>query len=107
MSKLPHNEVKGAVLAAVEFGNELGKAAEDGRISGRESIGLVFEGISFVKVIVKGKEIKAQFLDLDAAERADIIEEVKRKFNIPQDKAERKIEAALNILDGVYEFIQA
>jgi hypothetical protein len=93
--------IKKALALVIKVGTDLAKGLEDKKLSLAEYIGLGIDLLDAPGVIKSWSNIKAEFTDLDATERADIIEWVKEELSLPQEGIEAKIEASLDVLEKI------
>ena len=89
-----------------DLGNIGGKVWEDERIDENDLAQL----LPLIPVIQKGAKINwkvvgAQFADLDPEESAAMISVLEKRFDIPQDAIEVKIEKGLKILVKIYDAV--
>lgn len=88
-------ETKEMLSLVIAIGNGIGKSLGDGRLSISDLKNFI--GVLDVsKDAVKGaSKIPRELADLDAKEKAELIQFVKVKFDIPQDRIEQVVESAL------------
>jgi hypothetical protein len=99
--------IKKAVSLVLTVGEDVAKGlADNGKLDLSEYIGIGIDLVGGVPGVVKNfKDIKAEFADLTAEEKNELIEFVKADFDIPQEEIEAKIEKAIDLINAVAEFI--
>jgi hypothetical protein len=97
--------IKKALALVIKVGTDLAKGLEDKKLSLAEYIGLGIDLLDAPSVIKSWSNIKAEFADLDATEREEILEWVKSEFDISDDKLEAQIEAALGVLEAIGKLV--
>jgi len=97
MEKLGIDKVKLALALGFSLGEQIEKAMEDGKFNLSDLPGFIDEFMQIQGVVESGKDVLAQALDLDAAERAEINTWAQAEFNIANDELEAKIESALDL----------
>lgn len=103
------DNIKTAVIAAINFGEKIEKnLADDGKISLTEALGIGATSFTDIMKIVKsGKEIKDEFLDLDDLEKEELIDLVKEELDLENDKVEVIIETAVEFLAKLGDLINS
>jgi len=81
----------------VDFGLGVGEALSDG--VGIEDISALF---ALPEAITGISDVPAEIADMDEAERAELNQFVKDNFDIPDDKLEEFIEAAVAVVINLY-----
>jgi len=99
--------IKKAVSLVLTVGEDVAKGlADNDKLDLSEYIGIGIDLVGGVPGVVKNfKDIKAEFSDLTAEEKNELIEFVKADFDIPQEEIEAKIEKAIDLINAVAEFI--
>ena len=107
--KLGIENLKKAVIAAINLAEKIEKNySDDGKISFVEALGIGASSFGDVlKVIRSGKQIKAEFLDLDSEEKTELINLVHNELDLENDKLEIIIEKSIDFLVGLEELISA
>jgi hypothetical protein len=99
-------ELKEALKFALALGNGIAKAYED-KVLDLSDISSLWEPLTHVTDAVEGSEkILAEIRSLDKEKLADLVLWVKGEFDIADDEIEKKVEAALDILVGIFGFLK-
>lgn len=109
MEKLGIENLKVAVIAVITLAEKIeDKNADDGKISLGEalSVGVGSFG-DIVKVVKSGKQIKDEFIDLDLAEKEELLSLIKDELDLDNDKVEDIVEKAVELLIDLDELIAA
>jgi hypothetical protein len=111
MEKLPIDEVKKLISSLAKVSNKVDDALEDDKITKAEGIGIALSSLpDLFNVISNGKAIKAEFKDIDAEERKELIEFAANEFDLSNDQAEEAIEdifaAALYLQSGIKKLVE-
>lgn len=95
--KLGYQNLEKCVMLAVEIGNVGDRM---GRTTGAARYGHLLMLIDELQALATTDftQIKAEFKDLDGAERVELYEKIKVKFEIEDDKVEALVEEALGII---------
>lgn len=97
--KLGIEKLKLAILAVITLGEKIENSREDGKTTLIESIAIGTSTLpDVIKIIKNGEQIKAEFLDLDEAEKTEIVEFIKSELDLINDKLEEIIEKAVEII---------
>ena len=99
------DKIKDALLPCINFGEAIADRLEDGKISTWEYITLAPKIIPIIQELKNGKEIIAQFKDIDEAEAIELTEFFKAELDIPDDKLEEAIENGWGILMSILTYI--
>jgi len=97
-------KIKKALGFIIELGDNVSKALKDGKYSFAEIFGTALVAKEVVPIIKESKELYAELKDLDLEEKHDIEKWAKNKFDIPNDKLEKKIEKGFNVLISIADF---
>lgn len=104
--KLGIENLKGAAIALINTGEKIDVALEDGKVSGMEAINISITSIPALYNVAKnGKQIKAEFNDLDDDERAELKADVAAELDLRNDYVEAKIEKGFNLGVALEEFL--
>ena len=92
--------LKIGVVAAINLGEKIEKNySDDGKITLAEALGIGASSFGdIMKVIKSGGQIKAEFLNLSAEERSELVSLVKEELDLENDKVEKIIENAVEFL---------
>lgn len=101
--------IKKALSLAIKVGQDVANGfADNGKLDLSEYVEIGVDIIGGLPGVLKSfKDIKAEFADLSAEERAEIIDWVGQEFDIHQDKIEEKIEKGLQLINSIVEFIES
>ena len=98
--KMGVQNIKEVVVFTCELVKGFVDTFEDKKISITDLVHFAAAGKAFPAAIADLKEVKAEYADLDDAERLEIITAVKEKFDIPDDLVEKFIEKCFRA--GIY-----
>ena len=98
------DKIKQALGFAIKLGDNVHKALEDKKYSFPEIIGTALVVKDVIPIVKKAPELFKELGDLDTAEKHEIEDWVESEFDIPNDKVERRIEKAINLLLAIYDF---
>ena len=98
MKKLGIDKILASLLAAVHIANTVDESLEDQRITPVEWGQISLTGFQFAWTLVKIKEIRAQFLDLDQEEKDQLITALAAELDLTNEKAEILVEKIFMIL---------
>jgi len=99
-------ELKELLLFMCAFGNALGKASDDGKISRGEVLEML-PLLSKVPSAFGGMtEIPAEVKELSEEDIAELAQFVKDELELPQDKVEEAIEGSIDICLKLYALAQ-
>jgi len=99
--------VKTVLAFAINFGMKIEDALlDDGKITTRELLGLVPVLIKIPGLIKAIPQLKVEFLDLDEAEKAELIVWLATTLDLDNDTVENYIETAFSFLIALSELIQ-
>lgn len=109
MEKLGIEKLKMALIAAIKLGEKIeNKYADDGKISLGEALSVGAGSFGdVVKVIKAGKQIKAEYLDLDDNERDELTALIKEELDLANDRVENIVEKAVDFLISLEELIES
>lgn len=107
--KLGVDNLKLALVAAINLAEKIeDKYSDDGKISLGEALSVgVGSFTDIVKVVKSGKQIKAEFIDLDDVEKEELIVLIKEELDLTNDKVELIVEKAVELLVSLDELIEA
>lgn len=97
--------LKEVVKGVLVFGNGLGKALEDGKITVGDTQHLIPVLLEIPSVLGSLDAAGEEITDLTPEEIAELAEFAKATFDIPQDDVEEKIEEALSLAISIYNFV--
>lgn len=92
MAKLGINVLKEDLTALAVVIGEVDVALEDGKINLIEGVKIGIKSTSLIKVVKNIKEAKAELMDLDGAEKAEIKAHFIKVFDLRNDDAEAVVE---------------
>jgi hypothetical protein len=99
MGKLGIEKLSQAIIAVITLGEKIEDKFDDGKLTGAEALQVAVGSFgSVVKLVKSAGQIKAEVLDLDEAEKAELVELVKVELDLDNDKIEAAIEAAVEFL---------
>lgn len=96
MSEYGIENLKQNLLRVVDTAKAVASAFDDGKITLFEGIALAPKAVKIWEIVKDYPDIKAEYLDLDEAEQAALIEWFAEEFDIENDAAEHAIEAAFS-----------
>ena len=100
--------LKNTALFLINLGEGLENKLEDGKLSIFEALQLAGKSSKeAIEVFRSGKEIAAEFKDLDDKERGELIELVKSELDLEKDNIEKTIEKGIILLDALADFIES
>lgn len=92
--------------SGVDLGQKIATTFEDGKITLPEGFNLLTGLMGIPDLLQKKAEIKAEWKDLDAAERNEIKAYVAAELSIPNNPSlERKIEKGIALIFDILDFI--
>lgn len=106
MEKVGIEQIKSVLMLILELGNVadyIGKHSEMGVTRFTKLTDLFDELVAMGQF--DAAKLKAEYADLDEAEKAQLKLAIKEKFNIEDDKLEAKIEEGLDLVIEGYAFI--
>lgn len=103
------NNLKKAVVSAVNLGEKIEKnLLDDGKISLTEALGIGATSFTdIIGIIRSGKEIKAEFIDLDEDEKEELVDLVTEELDLENDKIEEVIEKAIEFLSSLADLVDS
>lgn len=105
-SKVGIDKLKEAVILGIDVGTTVVSVVSDGIQPIQDLMALLNSGMQVQRMVKEnGKEIKEQFLDVDKEEGAELNRIVAEKYKVGSAKAQRMVEAGINILWGVIYFV--
>ena len=91
--------------AGVDLGEKIATVFEDNKITLTEAFGFLPVLMNIPDVLKKKAEIKAEWADLDTAEREEIKAYVAAELSLPNTPAlERKIEKGISLVLDIMDF---
>lgn len=99
-------ETKDVLSFALTFGNSLGAALKDGKISLAELPGFLPAVVKLPAAISGIQEIPSEISHLSDEEKAELFEFVKDEFDIENDKIEGAVLDGLKLVSGLYDYVQ-
>jgi hypothetical protein len=96
-------ETKELVLFVAKLSSSIGHAMEDGKLSFLDMAKMVPLLMKAGDALDGIEQIPAELLDLDAAERQELLDAFNSEFSLPNDKAEAIIEKALGAVAKMHE----
>lgn len=91
--------------AGVDLGEKLATVFEDNKITLTEAFGFLPTLMDIPDILKKKADIKAEWADLDSAERNEIKTYVAAELSLPNNPAlERKIEKGISLILDVIDF---
>lgn len=101
-------KLKDAATAAVNFGEKIEDALADGKLSFVEGITIAIGSAPEVFGLIQdGKEIKAEFQDLDDFERRELVEHVAAELDLDSDGIEEVVENGFDLLVSLEALISS
>lgn len=91
------NVLTESLTAIAQVVGAVDEAFEDGKIDIVEGIKIALKSTKLIKVVKTIKEAKAEFLDLDGAEKAQIAQHFEKVFDLRNDDAEKVVEGIVNL----------
>ena len=99
-------ETKEAVSFALQLGNALGSALDDGKLSWSDTPKFMGSIMAAPAAFSGIGSVPTELKDLDAAEKKELMDYVKSEFDIPDDKIEGLVEEGLALAVQTYNFVQ-
>jgi len=96
--------LKKVVVAILHLANKVDLVTRDG-IQWTDAVALFPNIVDGVALIKNGKDALAEFKELDAVEKAELLDFVKVEFDLADDKLEDVVETALGVIESVSELI--
>ena len=84
--------LKNAIGSTIKIAKTADLALEDGKVSIMEGVKLAMAGFSFWNAVKNVAQLKAEYLDLDEAEKAELIAYFAQEFDLKNDDTELLIE---------------
>lgn len=100
-------ETKELLKFVLGLGNAAGSAAADKKVDMSDLSALMIPLMSAGEAFAGIGEVPSELKDLTSEECAELLAYCKQEFNIPQDKAEAVVEAALVVLAEIGNLIVA
>lgn len=94
--------IKGAISAL----NGLGKSLEDGKLSLSDSVHFLQAARDLPAALSGSSTVFDELVDLDDAERKEIMDMIEKELDLPQDQAEQYLEAALKLLVSAADLLK-
>lgn len=79
----------------------LDSAASDGKIKLVEWVAVALKGVKLIDVVKTIKKAKQEYLDLDGAEKNELVAHVAKELDLRNDEVERFIEGVIEIGIGL------
>lgn len=96
MGKFGIENLKKAAKFGIDLGEQLSSVLEDGKLKTIEMLSFLDELMQLPGVVNAAADIKNEVLELDEADRAELLDYVKSEFDIPNDRLEAMVEAGLS-----------
>lgn len=97
--------LKQAALVGINFGKQIETAAEGG-FKLIDLLGFVDEFTAIPGIVANKDNIVAEFKDLDAAERAELVTYVEQNLDLKNDRLEEIIEASLQAILAILTLVE-
>lgn len=101
MAKLGINVLKENLTIIASLVNTIDESLADKKVNVYEGIKIALKGISLIKVVKTIKDAKAEFLDLDGAEKGELVAHFKNEFKLRDREAELMVENIVSITVGL------
>ena len=98
MQKFGSTKILAALIAAIHLTNKIDGSLEDQKITALEWGQIGLAGFQFAWSLVNIKQLKEEYLDLDAAEKEELIAAFAAELDIRNDKAEALVEKIFSVL---------
>lgn len=98
-------ETKDLVIVAISLGNALGKAMADKKFNLADVGAFIDPMLNLPAALAGISEVPSEIEDMDEAERIELFETVKEKFDLPDDKVEAAIEEGLILATSIYNYV--
>ena len=98
-------ETKDVVSFVVSLGNALGKSLDDGTIDLADSVNLLGPIMALPDAADGFSKVAGEIQAMSAEQRGEIVEMIKRDFDIPQDSVEALVEKAISIASDLVGFV--
>jgi len=99
------DELKNALQVMINIAEKTDAALEDGHITIGEGIGITLTAIGLIKVVKKFPQIKKQFEQLTAAQKATLTTWFTDEFQLNEKKTEKIIDEVFDALLGLNDVI--
>lgn len=96
---------KTALAFVINFGEAIDKRMEDGKITFTEWLTLIPKLSGIREVVMNSKDIWREYLDMDSAEKDEIVQFIETELDIRNDKAEEMIQDAFKFIAEMSVFI--
>lgn len=93
MEKIGINELKTSLTAIAVVVKTIDEAAADKKVNVVEGVKIALKGLSLIKVVKNLKTAKAELLDLDGAEKAELKQHFEKVFELRNEEAEKMVES--------------
>ena len=91
----------------INFGEELEYKAADGKLTFIEVLTTTAQSIPGIWDVVKnGKQIYAEFMDLDDDETDKLVTTIAEELNLENDRVEKQVEAGVEVVFALAAFMQ-
>jgi hypothetical protein len=106
MPTLGTENLKKLIDFSLGLAEKLAEDLKDKKISIAELVGFLPELIQIPGIVKSFPDIAAEFKDLDATERQELVDYFAEKFDIPDDKIEAFVENALSQAVSLISLVQ-
>ncbi len=106
MERLGIEKLKQDLLTLIKFGEKIEEALADGKLKFGEIIALVPASLEIWKQAKDFRETWKEALDLDEAERAELVAMVAGELDLTNDKAEKIIELSFQVVTEMILYLQ-
>lgn len=93
--------LKKVLAATLHLANRVDQVTQDGFQPLTDLVALLPNLVDGVSLIKNGKDALAEFKELDATEKKEILAFVKAEFDIADDKLEDVVETAFEVIESV------
>lgn len=107
MKKLGIDTLKQGLKATIELANKIIECAADGKINLWEKLALLGQSSAFIETVTNAGDIKAEFMDLDVNERAELVSFVRTEFDFDNARIEAIVEESFNTVIALDALIRA
>lgn len=95
-------KTKKAIKVLVKTGTKVAEALkDDGKVDLGEGMGIAMSAVGMIGVFKDLPEIKEEIKNATPESVAEVVEEFKAEFDIPNDEAEKVVEQGVEILAGL------
>lgn len=93
-----------ALGVALDMAQGINNALQDGKISFLETLSIGGKAFPIAEVIRNRKALVDELRELDEAEKMQIQQFVKDKYNVPDDKVKQTVEKAIQLFVDLVDF---